>query len=84
METIKTENKVESKSPEQKRIEQIKMDLEPINIALQKASLEVSLLFEHLNMNREEDYLYDLMFDVIERMQSAVDTSVKFELSYYK
>ncbi len=84
METIKTENKVESKSPEQKRIEQIKMDLEPINIALQKASLEVSLLFEHLNMNREEDYLYDLMFDVIERMQSAVDTSVKFELSYHK
>lgn len=84
METIKTENKVESKSPEQKRIDQIYMDLEPINLALQKASLEVSLLWEHLNEHREEDYLYDLMFDVIERMQLAVTTSVEFELSRYK
>ena len=83
METIKTENNVESKSAEQKKIEQIKMGLEPINIDLRKAYLEVLLLFEHLNENREEDYLYDLMFDVIERMQLAVANSVEFENSFY-
>ena len=79
METIKTENKVESKSPEQKKIEEIKMGLEQVNVSLMKSSTEVTLLFKHMMDNRDKDLLWDLMFDVVERMQLAIASSVSFE-----
>ena len=72
METIKTENKVESKSPEQKKIEEIKMSLEQVNVSLMKSSIEVTLLFEHMMVNRDKDLLWDLMFDVVDDMLSPI------------
>lgn len=83
MEAIKTENraenKAESKSPEQKKIEEIKMGLEEINLSLKKSSMEVTLFFEHLMEHRDKDFLWDLMYDVVERMQLAVASSISFE-----
>ena len=82
METIKTENKVESDLLE-KKICKIRMCLEEINLSLLKSSTEVALLLEYFLEHRDEVFLWDLMFDVVERMRLAVASSVEFEKSFY-
>ena len=78
------ENKKDIKSLEQVKLEQFFFDFEPINLSLKKCSAEISVVFNYLSLHRDEEFLWDLMLDVIERMEKAVSESSDLENGYYK
>lgn len=74
-------NKEDNK--EEKKINEIKLDLELINFALAKSLLRIELLYEYLELNRNDDFAFDLMFDAIKELSDSVSDSLNFEKSFY-
>ena len=78
METIKTENKVESKSLNEEEIKEIYSESNRINQELRSSASDLVAFLEHLNENRDKEILWSLLWDVIERMDLAVMSSVNY------
>lgn len=77
------ESITENEKKEEKRIIKMRLDLEPINFALAKSLLRIKLLYEYLELNRNDDFAFSLMFDAIKELSCNVSASLKFEKSFY-
>ena len=78
METIKTENKVESKTLNLEEIKEIYSESNRINQNLKSSTFDLVAFLEHLNENRDKEVLWSLLWDVIERLSLAVNSSVDY------
>ena len=77
METIKTENKIESKKENKNTLSRAKF--EEINLSLSCALLKIKLVAEHLDFNRDDDIAYGLLFDAVKELEHSVSSSVNYE-----
>lgn len=78
METIKTENKVESKTLNQDEIKKIYIESDKVNQRLTSSLLNLSSFLEHLNENRDVEILWNLLWDVVEELRLSISSSVKY------
>ena len=66
----------ENEKIEEKQIIKMRLDLESINFALAKSLLRIKLLYEHLELNRNDDFAFSLMFDAIKELSCNVSASL--------
>lgn len=59
--------------------QELLIELEKVNSDLAKSSLNISVLFSYLEYHRDNYYIFELLSDAIQKLESDVSAALAFE-----